>query len=361
MSTTPGPKPTSPQIVYESASGPLHVVLEQRTSRFGRFGKRLLWTALAISVLINLSLFGAYQSYFQGDSDLNERYHSLDRTALNKIAIIKVEGTIMGEEGFVKKQIDRVRRDKNVKAIVLRVDSPGGTVTGSDYIYHHLRQLAKERELPMVVSMGSMAASGGYYVAMAAEGESRVYAEPTTWTGSVGVIIPHYDVAGLLAKIDVQDDSIVSHPLKQMGSPTARLSPEMREQERKILKNLVDDSFARFKEIVLKIRPTLKDDEESQKEVFTGRIFTAGQAKNRKLVDEIGFVEDAIARALKLAKLNASQARAVEYKRPLGLMDQIVAGSQSRTRSFDLSSLLDLTAPRAYYLTTWLPPVMASP
>ena len=119
-------------------------------------------------------------------------------TPRKKIAIIDVAGAIMEGEGFVKRQIDaRAGRHRASSAVVLRVNSPGGTVTGSDYIYHHLRELVDERKLPMVVSMGSICASGGYYVAMAVGDEpDAIFAEPTTWTGSIGVIIPHYDLSG---------------------------------------------------------------------------------------------------------------------------------------------------------------------
>ncbi len=125
----------------------------------------------------------------------------------------------MEGDGFVKRQIDRVRKDAQVKAVVVRIDSPGGTVTGSDYIYHHLKKLREDRSLPLVVSMGSIAASGGYYIAMAVgDQEKSIFAEPTTTTGSIGVIVPHYDLSGLMARYDVRDDSISSHPRKQILS-----------------------------------------------------------------------------------------------------------------------------------------------
>ncbi len=339
----------------DAIQSPLRVVLEERRG-LGRFGRRLLWIALAISIMVNVSLFGTYQSYFKGDSDVQEKYHSLSRQSLDKIAIISVEGTITSGEGFVKKQIDRVREDEHVKAVVLRVDSPGGTVTGSDFIYHHLKKMLEDKGIKVVVSMGSVAASGGYYVAMAASGEDVIYAEPTTWTGSIGVIIPHYDLSGLLEQIHVDDDSIVSHPLKQMGSPTAKLPPEVREKERQILKELVDDSFAGFKKIVLASRPALANDEE----VFTGRIFTANQALNRGLVDKLGFLEDAIDRAIELAKLDKANVRVVRYHKPSSALLEALSG-QSRAPRLDLAAILDLATPRAYYLYTALPGLNLNP
>jgi protease IV len=323
-------------------------------------------SALLISVFINFSLFGRLQSFLQPEGEPHEKYHSLSKTAKDKVAIITLEGTIMAEDNFLKKQVDAVRRDKDVKAVVLRINSPGGTVTGSDYLYHHLTELVAERKIPLVVSMGAIAASGGYYVAMAAGPNAKtIYAEPSCWTGSIGVIIPHYDVSALLTKWDIRDDSIASHPLKQMGSPTAHLPEPYRQQERDILKQLVDLTFDRFKQIVLDSRPELKADPQSQEVVFTGRIFTAGEAKQQHLIDEVGFVEDAINRAVELAGLNAETARVIKYHKPVGLLDQLLVGQQERSSRFDLASgnlsagslatLLDLAVPRAYYLCTMLP------
>ncbi len=251
-----GPQPAGPTPVVLSGDRPVRIILEQGPARgLARFGRWFLGLVLGLSLLMNFETIAKQQS-LDGDEEVREKYHSLDKDAEDKVAIIEIEGTIMHGDGFIKKQIDRARKDKKVKAIVLRVDSPGGTVTGSDYIYHHLKEMLAERKIPMVVSMGGIAASGGYYVSMAAgDKEHSIFAEPTTWTGSIGVIIPHYDVSKLLEKWDIADDSISSHPLKQMGSITHQVSKEELEKEREILKGLVDDSFARFKEIVLASRP----------------------------------------------------------------------------------------------------------
>jgi protease-4 len=288
------------------------------------------------------------------ESTLQESYHSLSKTAGNKVAIIAVEGTILDGEGYVKQQIDRVREDKAVKAVVVRIDSPGGTVTGSDYIHHHLVELAKERQLPMVVSMGGMAASGGYYVAMAVgDTENTIFAEPTTWTGSIGVIIPHYDFSGLMERFNVAEDSIKSHPLKQMGSPTR----PMTEQERAIMQALVDDSFSRFKEIIKSGRPHFRENSEALDGLATGQVFTTSQAIAGKLVDKEGYIEEAIDRAIELAALNKDDVKVIEYERPFSFSDLLLASQGSEPAGVDLSALLELTAPKAYYLCTWLPAV----
>ncbi len=235
---------------------------------------------------------------------------------------------ILEGNGFVKQQIDRVRQDSDVKAVVLRVDSPGGTVTGSDYIYHHLQKLREERNIPLVVSMGSIAASGGYYASMAVGDQERsIFAEPTTTTGSIGVIVPHYDVSGLLAKYDVQDDSVVSHPRKQILSMTRPMSAD----DRQIIQQYVGDSFVRFKSIVKQGRPNLRRastgdelvDPTTGRDLATGEIFPAPKALQYGLIDEIGFIEDAIERAAQLAGLSSENVRVVEYQRPASLTNLI--------------------------------------
>jgi protease IV len=322
---------------------------------FGRFGK-LLATALVIAIFIIISLYGSYRSYF-GLADLpNERYHSLSKTATKKIAIIDVQGVITESDGFVKKQIDRVKSDPDVVGVVLRIDSPGGTVTGSDYIYHHLRKLAEERKLPIVVSMGGICASGGYYIAMSVGDQKDViFAEPTTWTGSIGVIIPHYDLSGLLHRYDVADDSVASGPLKQMGSPTKPMTPE----DRKLLQTLVDDTFAGFKQIVASGRTKFKDDPAALDAVATGQIFTAKQALDRGLVDKLGFIEDAIERDAALANVATDQVRCVRYEQQTSIFNQLMSGrAPLHGAGMDAAALLDLTAPRAYYLWTFLPSML---
>jgi protease-4 len=346
----------------QTASAP-QIILQQPPTAFGRYGKWLLG-ALILAIVFIIGLYSSYHSYFTPTNAPIEKYHSLSRTARDKIAIIDVSGAIMvGEDSFAKKQIDRVKEDNSVVGVVVRIDSPGGTVTGSDYLYHHLCELKKERgeeePFPVVVSMGSVCASGGYYVAMAVGNQQNaIFAEPTTWTGSIGVIIPHYDLSGTLKEIGVEDDSVVSAPLKQMGSPTKPMS----EAERKVLQELVNESFEGFKAIVVSGRPGFKDDPAALEAVTTGQIFTAKQALERGLVDKIGFVEEAIARVAELANKNADDLRCVKYEQPPSLIESL-AGAESPLQPsshLDLSALIDLTTPRAYYLWSWLPAAMSN-
>src|SRR3954452_7076830 len=343
-----------PLTTVNTQSPPPQIIVQQRSSMFGRFAEWLVG-ALIIAVLFIISLYNSYHSYFSPSDMPQEKYHSLARLATKKIAIVDVSGTIMeGEDSFAAKQIQRVRDDPDVVAVVLRISSPGGTVTGSDYIYHHLRMLAEQRKLPIVVSMGSVCASGGYYIAMAVGSEPKsIFAEPSTWTGSIGVIIPHFDVSGGLSKLGIAEDSITSGPLKKMGTPTR----PMTEAERKILQTLVDETFKDFKEIVVNGRPKFKNDRAALDAVATGQVFTAKQALSHGLVDQIGFVEDAIARATELAGENAETVRCVKYEKRPSLFGSVLgAESQVGTSSnAQLSALLDLATPRAYFLWSWVP------
>jgi protease IV len=352
-SVAAAPSAQPPQIIVRPPSG---------------FGRRLWtwigWGGFLFCLLALISQWSARQDYYDLTGGIRERFHSGDEQADDKVAIITVRGVIWDGDSFVKQQIDRVREDERVKAVVVRVESPGGTVSGSDFIHHHLTRLREERRIPVVVSMGSVAASGGYYVAMAVgDQEGAIFAEPTTTTGSIGVIVPHYDISGLLKELQIEDDSIASHPRKQLLSMTRPMS----EEDREIIEAYVEDSFRRFKEIVKGGRPQLRGAEDSdqllspdeERNLATGEIFTASQALAFGLVDEIGFVERALDRAAELAGLDKEQVRFVRYRRPPTLMG-VFGTPQADGSGSPVSWLFELSAPRAYYLATTLPPLAAS-
>ncbi len=327
------------------------MIVIQQASGWSKWASWLGWVGLFFCLPIIMGMTARYQEYFSTAQGIQEQYHSRSKTAGDKVAIIRAEGVLAQQDGFVKKQIDRVRQDDRVKAIVLRVDSPGGTVSASDYLYHHLCRLRDTKEVPIVVSMGSMAASGGYYIAMVSgDQENVIFAEPTTTTGSIGVIIPHYNISGLMEKWDIKNDSIVSHPRKELLSMTKPPS----EEDRAILQRYVDQSFARFQEIVKAGRPLFREDTAELKKLATGEIFSAEQALQDGLVDKIGFVEDAVDRAIELAGLDAKNTRVVEYKQPLSVLQAIGVASTQAQPSI-AAELAQLAVPRAYYLCTSLP------
>ena len=360
----PDPAPAATPQAPAAAPTPPQIIIQQQAPPRRRLLSWLAWIGLAVCGYMLFSQWSARSEYYDVTEGIREKYHSGNKTASDKVAIISVRGVILEGDGFVKRQIDRVRQDDQVKAIVVRVDSPGGTVTGSDYIYHHLKKLHKQRGIPLVVSMGSLAASGGYYVAMAVGDEQNsIFAEPTTTTGSIGVIVPHYDLSGLLQKFEVRNDSIVSHPRKQLLSTTRPMSAE----DRQIIQAYVDESFERFKEIVKAGRPALKRSNKGQelidaqtgRDLATGEVFTATVAKQLGLVDRIGFIEDAIERAIELAQLDKGRVRVVQYQRPPTLMGW-VGMAEAPQPGLSLATLLELNTPRAYYLATSLPILSSS-
>lgn len=314
------------------------------------------WTGFLVCAIAVISQYSTMQQYYDTTGGIREKYHSGTQGADDKVAIIRVRGIIMQGDGFVKHQIDRIRSDPSVKAVVLRVESPGGTVTGADYIYHHLLKLRDERKLPIVVSMGSIATSGGYYVSMAVGDQPEtIYAEPTTTTGSIGVIMPHYDVSGLMAKLQIQDDSISSHPRKQLLSMTRPMS----EDDRKLVQEYIDESFERFKQIVKSGRPALAQanpgpelrDVKTDRNLATGEIFSATRALQFGLIDHIGFIEDAVARAIELADLDAADVSVIQYQREFSMMG-LFGLTQARSQGLTIPDLLQWSAPRAFYLSS---------
>jgi protease-4 len=348
MSVMPVNYPPAPTIIYTQTA-------------WSRFWSWIGWLGFVVCGLIVIGQWTLLYDYFDTTEGIEEKFVSGDSFADDKVAIITVEGVILDGDGFVKRQIDKIKDDKNVKAIVLRVDSPGGTVSGSDYIFHHLKKLREEKSLPLVVSMGGVAASGGYYVSMAVgDQEDAIFAEPTCTTGSIGVMIPHYDISGLLARFDVKDDSIATHPRKLMLSMTR----EMSDEERQLVQAHINDMFDRFKTVVKEGRPNFKGDPAALDQLATGEIFTAEQALKHKLIDRIDYLEAAVERAMELAKLNKDKTRVVKYKRPLTLFDGFASAEASRASVagdfMALSDLLHFSTPRSWYLATSLPAIIST-
>lgn len=368
MPSEPVPSPTpaatgSPAVAKakENDTPSERTIIVKESGKTG-FVSWLGWVLFGLSLLSIFTLVQKYGSYFNLDEEIEERYVSGSKEAQEKIAILSVEGVIMHGDGFVKQQIDRIAKDKNVKVVVLRVDSPGGTVTGADYILHHLKELRKKRDIKIVVSMGSIAASGGYYVSMAVgDDPDSIFAEPTTMTGSIGVVLPHYDLSGLLAKFDVKDDAIASHPRKHMMSITR----PMPEDHREILQQHINEMFVRFKDIIKEGRPLFRKDPAALDQLATGELFSSEQAVKHGLVDKIGFIEAAIERAAAVATLDVEKCRVVRYERPASLLGAFGGASAkalaAKSQGSELELLLQNAAPRPYYLADPLPTLLVSP
>jgi len=321
------------------------IVIQQSGGFLPRAAVWLMLLFLIISLLVNISLFRSQSAGYLGSGDgPSEAFHSGDHLATDKLAIIRVMGTIMPPfSERVIKGIKKARDDEHVKGVLLVVDSPGGTVTDSHKIYHHLKQLAEKK--PIVVSMGSLAASGGYFVSMGAGPKARIFAEPTTWTGSIGVIIPHYDVTGTAEKIGFK-----SMPLKT-GEFKDALSPfrELTARDREVWGNILNQSFDLFLDVIDENRDTL--DKDQVRSLATGQIYTANDAKKNGLIDEIGFQEDAIEALQQVA--GVANPRIIHYQYSLDLWDVLLGSAKANDPAAQWRSLMELTVPRAMYLFSW--------
>jgi len=205
------------------------------------------------------------------------------RTSGEKIALIRVEGVILDSKEILD-ELEQFEKNPSVKALLLRIDSPGGAVAPSQEIYEEVKKLREKGEIKVVASMGSVAASGGYYIAAATD---KIVANPGTLTGSIGVILELANVEGLLEKIGVKSVVIKSGANKDLGSPFRTMSP----QEQKLLQSVLDDVHDQFIEAVAEGRGM---SEEEVRPLADGRIFSGRQAKEMGLVDELGNLQDAI-------------------------------------------------------------------
>jgi protease-4 len=212
-----------------------------------------------------------------------------------RVGIVECKGTVGGdgERGIdadkVVKLLRKYERDDDVRAVVVRIDSPGGAVAPSQEIYSALRNLRKKKKV--VASMGNLAASGGYYIAAAAD---QIYASPGTLTGSIGVIFMHFNVRGLLEAVKIEETTLKAGKYKDTLSPFRPLN----ELDREEVQSLSEDVYGQFVRDVAEGRG-LK--EEEVRKLAEGRIYTGRRAKDLRLVDELGGFQDAIAKAWQLA------------------------------------------------------------
>lgn len=227
----------------------------------------------------------------------------LDLSTGDRIALIRVEGVILDSQTTIE-ELKRFSENPSVKAIVIRIDSPGGGVVPSQEIYDAVKRVRSKNNKAVIASMGSVAASGGYYIAAATD---RIVANPGTLTGSIGVIMETANVEGLLRKIGVEGVVIKSGKYKDVGSPLRKMSAD----ERGLLQAVMDDVHKQFIEAVaegrsleIRVAQALAD----------GRIFTGRQAKEAKLVDELGDLEDAIQLAAEVVGIEG-EPKVVEPRR----------------------------------------------
>jgi protease-4 len=236
---------------------------------------------LCLLVLIGTVFFAAVYALglFRGEGSLNLG---------EKIGVIPIEG-IIGDSREIVSEISEFSDNSNIRAVVLRIDTPGGSVAPSQEIYQAIRELRKKKKV--VVSMGSVAASGGYLIAVAAD---RIVANPGTITGSISAVMHYANVEELLKKVGVRSSVIKSGKFKDIGSPAR----SMTEEERSLIQGIVDDIYDQFVGIVSENR---KIPLSKIRQLSDGRIFTGRQAKELGLVDELGGLQDAVLLAGRLS------------------------------------------------------------
>ena len=282
-----------------------------------------------------------------------------------KILVIQIRGVISNapQEGFVRtrpsvvqevvSQLRLAEEDENLKAVILKIDSPGGTVTASDILYNEIAVFKKRTKARVVVAMMGVVASGGYYISLPAD---YILAHPTTITGSIGVIFVRPKVAGLMQKIGVAVEVNKSGADKDMGSPFRKTSAE----EEKIFQDFTDRLGVRFVDLVARHR---KLQPEVVAQISTAQVYLADEALELGLFDEVGYLEDAVNQAKKLAGL-AEDAKVVVYRRT-EYPDDNIYNTSTRYGGDGKLSLISMELPGAlnhiqtgfYYL--WPAAIMA--
>jgi len=277
----------------------------------------------------------------------------------NKILLLDISGFISEEDtgnmvkmpdmvSRVKEELGRAAKDKNVKAVVLRINSPGGTITASDLIHHEVQRFKELTGKPVIASIIDLGASGAYYIAMAAD---KVVAHPTSVIGSIGVIMLHVNFQGLMEKFGVSAESIKSGVNKDLGSPTKPLSPEGRD----ILQGIIDDMYGRFLQVIEANRTKMSS--ERIKKLADGRVYTASESLKSGLIDDIAYLEEVIDMGKEAAGI--SEASVILYKRPGEYKNNIYSRSFTGTidplAAWGLEPKQWLRGGSPHFLYLWMP------
>lgn len=258
-------------------------------------------------VLTTVLLFGVFLAGVLGLLAVSERGGPFAFGG-DRVAVIEIEGLIVDPLPVVR-ELEEHRDDPSVRAVVVRIDSPGGVVGPSQEIYEAIRRV-RAKDKPVVASLGAVAASGGYYIAAAAD---RIVANPGTLTGSIGVIMHLAELEGLFKKIGVRYEVIKSGRYKDLGSFARRMTQD----ERRLLQDLLDDVYLQFVEAVAEGRGL---DREAVLALADGRIFSGRQARGLQLVDALGGLQEAVELAAELGGI-PGKPRVLYPRRPFSLLD----------------------------------------
>jgi protease-4 len=287
---------------------------EERSPKRRPFRKVLWAVGIGLGLLFLVNLF----------------FPDLDLSGEDRIALIRVEGVILDAQETVG-ELKRFSENPSVKAIVLRIDSPGGGVVPSQEIHDAVRRVRTKSNKAVIASMGSVAASGGYYIAAATD---RIVANPGTLTGSIGVIMEMANVEGLLQKIGVEGVVVKSGKYKDVGSPLRKMNDE----ERGLLQTVMDDVHKQFIEAVAEGRALELADVQA---LADGRIFTGRQAKDAKLVDELGDLDDAIQLAADVVGIEG-EPKVIEPRRRFSIRELLESKLSAVLPKFDFHTGVSL-------------------
>jgi protease-4 len=323
------------QIPYQPQQAP------KKKRGWGIFWGILLGLSVLANIVFFLMIIGLMTILIAGQADMMTEKVLIEGPRTQKIAIIRLQGVIDSDRAEdVIEQIKHARKDRHVRALILSVDSPGGTVAGSDRIHNEVIKYRNEETKPVVGFMHKLAASGGYYVSVATD---EIVAEPTVITGSIGVIMGYLVLEDLLeGKLGIEPVIVKSGRKKDWPSSFHKPSEE---ELQYFEQRIITPAFTRFKDIVADGRTTLSIEDVNR--LADGSIFSANEALEEKLIDDIGYFDDAVSKAKELAGID--EAQVVEYRRPFAFAG--LFGSQAQgIFKLDKNTIYELSTPQVMYL-----------
>ena len=311
-------------------------------------GWRIFWSViLVLSIIVNVFLMvvviGLSAFLISGRQQFFTETIIREGPATSKVVIIDLKGIIDAETSDeLGAQIKKAGKDHNVKGLIIRINSPGGTVFASDEIHNRILSFKKQTHKPAVAFMQGVAASGGYYASVACD---RLVASPTAITGSIGVIMSHFMLKGLLEdKLGIQPTIIKSGEKKDWPSPFKQMTEQ---QKQYINEKLIQPAYERFVSVIASGRAEL--DLAQVKELADGSIFSAEEAVSKKLIDKTGYLQTAIELVKSLAGIKKAQV--VEYQRPFSIRNLLRLKTNSLWQ-LNQSTIYNITTPELMYLWT---------
>ncbi|MBY0589077.1 signal peptide peptidase SppA [bacterium] len=327
-----GPRPPG-------SSGTPSIVINNIPPKQPWLGRAFTRLLLIVSILANIALASVVANYFSGFLQ-QEKYLSGDIVAKDKIALIEINTPIMASAVDAPiKELDTAEKDKNVRGVILRINSPGGEVFATDRLYRAITKYKQKTGRPVVALMESVAASGAFWIAMPAD---KIIAAENCITGSIGVIMQTFVLTELLKEWGVKTETFKTGDLKDSGS----MFREMNDADKAEINKLMTGWYTQFLGVVNKHRGDKIGGEEKLKQLADGRVFLGPEAKTLGLVDEIGYLDDAIEATKSLAAISGD-VRVIRYQRQGSLTEILMGGAHHDSAPlFSRESLIELQLPQ---------------